>query len=338
VSGVVLVTGAGGFIGRHVCRRLLEDGWTVRGGVRSSEPPPGVQPVQLGEAAAGPALREAVRGCAAVVHLAGRAHVMRETEGDPLAAFRRVNVDLTRALAAAAVAEGASDFVLMSSIAAVSGVGSEHVSDADVTAPGTDYGLSKLESEDALEEQARGGSLRAVALRPPMVYGEHMRGNPLRLYRHLLRGRPLPVLRPPVRRSMMYAGNLAEAVAASLGDATLHGRFCVTDGAAVPIEEFARASAAALGRTARLVPLPARAVHAAAAVGSLLLRATGGSAGAVALARLTQSLYVDDARFRSASGFAPPYGFEDGIARTAAWFLDGATHRRNPRYTAQGTG
>ena len=96
----ILVTGANGFIGRHLCRRLLNDGLTVLAGVRTDDVTPRlpreVVPVVTGNLETfhdwGPALNHVD----VVVHLAARAHVIREIETDPLESYRRVNVDGTR--------------------------------------------------------------------------------------------------------------------------------------------------------------------------------------------------------------------------------------------------
>jgi nucleoside-diphosphate-sugar epimerase len=329
VSGTVLVTGAGGFIGKHVCQCLAGAGWSVRAAVRSGEPPPDAVCFHLPAARDGRVLRDLVRGCDAVVHLAGRAHVLRETAADPRAEFRASNTELTRTLAEAAVTMGVGTFVLMSSVAAASNAHSGTVRDDVTDAPDTDYGVSKWEAENALDDVAHGTDLRAVALRPPMVYGEGMRGNPLSLFRHLARGLPLPVLRPAVRRSMMYAGNLAEAVAVTLAHTGVRGRFCVTDSAAVAIDAFAGAAAAALGRPARLVPVPAWALRLAGTIGEVAGHALPVRVDRDAVARLSQSLVVDGTRFARLAEFTPRYSQREGVERTARWLVDGGNVTRH---------
>jgi UDP-glucose 4-epimerase len=236
-------------------------------------------------------------------------------------------VELTTRLGEAATAAGVDHFILMSSIAAVSNAASEFVSD-DFTYPAdTVYGSSKRQAEDALAGLAPASGMRAVILRPPMVYGEGMRGNPLRLFHHLARGLPLPVVRPAVRRSMMYVGNLAEAVLRAVTYTDVAGRFCVTDHGAIPIDDFARAAAHALGRRARLVPVPGRMLWLIGTLGETAGRVVRVRFDRRTAARLTRSLLVDGSRFARVTNFAPPYSQREGVERTARWFVAAHEHR-----------
>ena len=103
----VLVTGANGFVGRTLCAQALERGMVVHGVTRTScALPSGVDGCAVGDLDGYTDWREALVGCDAVVHLAARVHVMQETTGDPLAEFRRVNVQGTLNLARQAVTAG----------------------------------------------------------------------------------------------------------------------------------------------------------------------------------------------------------------------------------------
>jgi nucleoside-diphosphate-sugar epimerase len=100
----VLITGADGFIGQHATRHLRDRGLEVRAMSRSGRGLPRDLPraiVRDLEDTAG--IEHAVRGCEAVVHLAGRAHVLRDDSTDPLAAFRRVNVEGTKQVLEASI-------------------------------------------------------------------------------------------------------------------------------------------------------------------------------------------------------------------------------------------
>ena len=116
----VLVTGANGFIGQALCKRMLADGYHVRGSVRRAAQmtalPSGVEGVVVGDIGPKTDWSKALDGIEGVVHLAARVHVMRESAADPLAAFREVNVAGTKRLARQAAEAGVKRMVYLSSV------------------------------------------------------------------------------------------------------------------------------------------------------------------------------------------------------------------------------
>ncbi|MBW1911740.1 MAG: NAD-dependent epimerase/dehydratase family protein, partial [Deltaproteobacteria bacterium] len=116
----VLVTGANGFIGKALCRRMLAEGWHVRGAVRSAEKkvvlPPGVDSVEIGSIGPSTEWETALEGIDSVVHLAARVHVMDENIADPIFSYRNVNVAGTKRLAQMAHSKNVRRFVYVSSI------------------------------------------------------------------------------------------------------------------------------------------------------------------------------------------------------------------------------
>ena len=248
----ILVTGARGFIGSHLCPAL---------------------------AAAGHELRASVDGCDAVVHLANIAH----TDASP-AELHRVNVEGTIAQARAALAAGARRFIYLSSIKAAQPV------DA--------YGRAKSIAEQAL---LRLEGLEPVILRPPLVYGPRVKANFLALMRAIARGWPLPLARIENRRSLIYIGNLVDAILRCLEGPA--GIFELSDGAPVSTPELCRAIGRALDRPARLYPFPVA-----------LLRLLPGAS------RLVESQVTDDSTIQAALGWRPPFTFEQGLKDTAEWY------------------
>jgi nucleoside-diphosphate-sugar epimerase len=248
----ILVTGARGFIGSHLCPAL---------------------------AAAGHELRASVDGCDAVVHLANIAH----TDASP-AELHRVNVEGTIAQARAALAAGARRFIYLSSIKAAQPV------DA--------YGRAKSIAEQAL---LRLEGLEPVILRPPLVYGPRVKANFLVLMRAIARGWPLPLASIENRRSLIYVGNLVDAILRFLEGRT--GVFELSDGAPVSTPELCRAIGRVLDRPARLFPFPVA-----------LLRLLPGAS------RLVESQVTDDSTIQAALGWRPPFTFEQGLKDTAEWY------------------
>lgn len=250
----ILVTGASGFIGSHLCPALV---------------------------AAGHQLRASVEGCDAVVHLANIAH----TSARPVD-LQRVNVEGTLAQAKAALAAGARRFVYLSSIMAAQ--------------PEDAYGRAKADAEQAL---LRLEGLEAVILRPPLVYGPRVRANFLALMRAIDRGWPMPLASIRNRRSLVYVGNLANAILRCIEGRMVRKIYALSDGAPVSTPELCRALGRVLGRPARLWPFP-----------PALLRLAPG------LARLAESLEVDDRAIREELGWRAPISFDEGMRRTAEWY------------------
>lgn len=312
----MLVTGANGFVGAALCRMLLAHGHQVTGLVRGNVPlVDGAAPWRHGAAdfeglgaAWAPELRP---DC--VIHLAARVHVMNDHAHDPLAAFRATNVDGTLRVAQAARELGVRRFVFVSSIKAVGE--SDHgkpLDEAAVPRPVDAYGRSKLEAELALRELGYRSGLDVVIVRPPLVYGPGVRANFLSLLNILRRGIPLPFGAVRARRSLVYSGNLVDALVRCATDPKATGGcFHVADAESPSVSELLIALGKHLHRPARLMPVP---------VG--VLRALGVLSGRTEqIRRLTDSLQVDVSHLRSTLDWVPPFSMDDGLAETVRWYL-----------------
>lgn len=311
-NALIVVTGAGGFAGTALLSHLSAMGRRFRGLVRAAS---ATQPEcrAIGDLATvtDDALARALEGAGAVVHLAGRAHVLREPLRSSADAYRQANVVVSERLARAAVRAGVARFVFVSSIK-VNGEATlpgRPFRESDPPHPENDYGRSKWEAERVLEDIAGRSGMVLIILRPPLMYGPRVRGNFLALWRAVARGVPLPLGRVDNRRSLLYAGNLAHAIVALLDAPTSGGTWLVADREAVATRDLVRRIAAAMARPARLVSMP----------DGLL------TAGAVALrrrellARLVGSLEIDASALALRIG-PPPYSLEEGLAATAQWW------------------
>ncbi len=267
--------------------------------------------------------RQALQGIDAIVHLAARVHVMRDDSSDPLAEHRRVNRDGTRRLAEQAARAGVRRLVFLSTVK-VHGERSvdRPFTEDDDPSPQDPYAISKWEAEQALHEVASRARLETVVLRPPLVYGPDVKGNFLTLLNLCRKGVPLPIGSVRNRRSLLAVGNLADAIRACVAAPAAAGQaFLVRDGEDLATPELVRRIGRALGRPARLVPVPVPLLRLAGMTPGL-----GGTIG-----RLLDSLAVDDRKLRRTLGWTPPLTMEAALAATAAWFAGGVTERRQER-------
>ncbi len=311
----VLVTGANGFVGRALCRDLMQHGHELRRAVRNTpgaSPPDAASTVVVGDVGPSTDWRAALAGVDAVVHLAAQVHMPEDTATNALAEYRRVNVEGTRSLAAAAWRTGVRRLLFLSS-AKVHGERSVRpFTEMDAPQPEDRYAVSKLEAEEALKQTLAGGRTQWTILRPPLVYGPEVRANFLQLVRTVARGVPLPLAAIDNRRSLLYVGNLVDAIRTCLEHAGAGGRmWLVSDGEDLSSPELVRRLARALNRPVRLLLVPV-----------WLLRLAGALSGQTAAAdRLVDSLQVDAAAIRNELRWTPPYSVDQGLLETARWFL-----------------
>ncbi len=336
---VALVTGATGFVGACLVPSLLARGWTVRAVTRPGAvaPADGAEPVVVGDLADSSIPESALVGVDVLVHLAGRAHMLRETAVDVEAAYRRANVDATGRLARQAAGAGVQRLVFLSSVkvngestdgraiaadrslragqrgkAGIARHPAAPFTEADAPAPADAYGRSKLAAEQELAAIARTSGLEVVVIRPPLVYGPGVKANFLRLLRLVDRGVPLPFAGVDNRRSLISVWNLCGLITACLGHPAAAGEvFLASDQRDLSTPSLISLIAAAMGRPARLFAAPVSALRVAA-------RLFGQGA---ALERLVGSLQVDSGSASRLLGWAPSVSVEEGLGRTVAWYL-----------------
>ena len=306
----ILVTGASGFVGTALCRELLARGHTVRAAVRRLVPPSAV-PSQLHQILVPDIAAEFDRGAlvdgvGTVVHLAAIAHRSNLDDGE----LRRVNRDAAVRLAEAA-AGSVRRFIFLSSVK-VHGEdsGSGTYAEDGTLDPQDSYGRSKLEAERALTETAARSGIELVIVRPPLVYGPEVKANFLRLLGWIDSGLPLPFASVRNRRSLIYVGNLVDAIARLAEHPAARGPFLVGDSESVSTPELVSRIARVLGKPARLLPAPLA-----------LLRVAGIIAGRRdEIRRLTGNLAIESLRARRLLDWRPPYTLDAGLAQTARWF------------------
>jgi nucleoside-diphosphate-sugar epimerase len=310
----ILVTGANGFVGTALTKKLIAEEWAVTGVVRNESDLHGIAGVsilEIGNIDKNTDWKIALRGIDAIVHTAARVHVMKNTPADPLKAYRSVNVHGTIQLARQAAVSGVRRFVFISTIKVN---GEENIAayrETDKPAPIDPYGISKLQAEKELLKLAGQTGMEVVVLRPPLIYGPGVRANFLKLLQAVDRGLPIPLARIDNRRSMIYIENFVDAIVLCLRHPKAAGQtFLVSDGQNHSTPDLIRRIAAALGRSPRLV-------HISPKILQYLARVIG--KGQVA-DRLIGSLTVDDTKIRHNLGWRPPFTLEYGLEKTVAWY------------------
>jgi nucleoside-diphosphate-sugar epimerase len=207
----ILVTGASGFVGKSLTAELVRQGHSVCAAVRTKGIAiDGAEVVVVGEIDGETNWTDALRNVDRVIHLAARVHVMSESSENPLAEFRRVNVDGTRYLAECAAKEGVKRFVYVSSVGVNGAKSSLPFMELDKPNPHKDYALSKLEAEQTLQKISADTTLEVVIVRPPLVYGFGAPGNFAQMMKVLSKSIPLPFASVKNMRSLIYVENLVK--------------------------------------------------------------------------------------------------------------------------------
>jgi nucleoside-diphosphate-sugar epimerase len=313
----IVLTGASGFVGRGLLNELLEANHQVTAVLRRQadgvDPRASVQVIDdFSRSFNWGALfnRQEV-----VVHCAARVHIMHDTLSDPLTEFRRVNVDGTLNLARQAAATGVRRFIFISSIK-VNGegspVGAPYLADAQ-PAPADPYGISKMEAEQGLHLLATETGMEVVIIRPVLVYGPGVKANFLSMMSWLHKGVPLPFGAIHNRRSLVALDNLVDLIVTCIDHpAAVDQTFLVSDGEDLSTSELLHRMGTALGKPARLLPVPSRLLEAGAAM-----------LGKQALAqRLCGSLQVDISKTRELLNWTPPVSVNEALRKTAKHFLE----------------
>lgn len=259
----------------------------------------------------------ALRNVEQVVHLAARVHVMNDKSSDPLAEFRRVNVEGTANLARQAAAAGVRRFVFLSSVK-VNGefteAGYPFTAD-DVPAPEDPYGVSKHEAEQLLRQISAETGIEVVIIRPPLVYGRGVKANFAAMMCWLARGAvrvPLPLAAiTQNRRSLVALDNLLDLIVTCLNHpAAANQTFLVSDGEDLSTAQLLKRMGAAMGRPARLFYVPPALLK----LGATVLNKPG------IYQRLCGSLQLDINKTRQLLGWTPPMSVDEGLRRAAEGF------------------
>jgi nucleoside-diphosphate-sugar epimerase len=294
---------------------MAAEGWTVRGSVRSENQahllPQEAESVQIASIGPDTDWTNALIDVEAVIHLAARAHIIKDTSSGLLSEYRTVNTAGTERLARFAASKGVRRFVFMSTVK-VNGEGrATAYTEEDIPEPSDPYGISKWEAEKILKIVADQTGMEVVIIRAPMVYGPEVKANFLRLLKAVDQGIFLPLADINNKRSMIYLDNLIDVIMTCLTHPKANGKtYLVSDGEDRSTPELIRLMAIALGKPGRLFYLPL-----------FILRLGGWITGnSKAIDRLIGSLTVDSSRIRRELGWKPLFSVEEGITETVRFY------------------
>jgi UDP-4-keto-D-QuiNAc 4-reductase len=255
----VLVTGASGFIGTSLCSNLAMSGFRVRGVSRSSSNLNIIYKdmISVGEIDGLTSWDQALCDVDTIVHLAGRAHILKESIDCPLDEYIRINVKGAKNLALSAVQHGVRRLVFISSI----GVNGNFTSNesrffsSDVPNPHNDYSLSKFMAETELFSVAKNTNLEIVIIRPPLVYGPNVKANFGNMMTLLFKEIPLPFGSIKNKRSLVSIDNLVDLIITCIVHPNAENEvFLVSDGEDVSTPDLLNRLIGFLGKKSFVFP------------------------------------------------------------------------------------
>ena len=309
----IIITGSNGYIGENLYRGLVNSENRTPIPVMREYNEKFKNPISIKNINAQTQWKHHLAGIDIVIHLAARAHILNDTATDPLAAFRETNTAGTLNLARQAADAGVRRFIFISSI----GVNGNQTfgkpfTAADTPNPAEPYAISKHEAEIGLHQIAAETGMEVVIIRPPLVYGANAPGNFGRLIHTLARGIPLPLGSIHNHRSLVALPNLIDLITTCIDHpAAANQTFLVSDGEDLSTTQLLTRLGQALGKPARLLPVPQK-----------LLETTLNILGKQAIAqRLCSNLQVDMTHTCQTLNWKPPVSVDEALYQTAQAYL-----------------
>jgi len=308
----LLLTGSTGFIGKHLELELIQRMLPYKVAVRAqSRNAANNKYISIGDITAHTDWSDVLGRVTNIVHLAARVHITNETSNEAIAAYRAINTDGTLNLARQAAALGVKRFIYASTIK-VNGEGQNTpYLESDLPDPQDAYAVSKCEAERGLWAISEETGMEVVILRIPLVYGPGVGANFFQLLKIIDQGWPLPLSGINNKRSLLYVGNLINAILCVLQHPKAANQlFLLSDGQDASTTQLVTSLAQALGKQTRMFPVSER-----------LLRSVAGVVGKSSVVdRLFGSLHLDSTKIHRELGWSPPFTLQDGLQATAKWY------------------
>lgn len=311
----IAVTGATGFIGSALTKHLHKQGHSITAAVHRTTYclPSDIQQTPVGDLLPDTDWTPALYHAETIIHLAARAHILKDQATSPLTAFRNTNTYATLNLAQQAAKAGIRRFIFISSIG-VNGnqTYTKPFTADDLPTPAEPYAISKHEAEIGLRQIAAATGMEVVIIRPPLVYGANAKGTFNQLMKTLARGTPLPLGSIANQRSLVALTNLIDLIITCIDHpAAANQTFLVSDGEDLSTTELIKRLSLALGKPARLMPLPQK-----------LLKTTLNLIGKHHIVqRLCGNLQIDMTKTCEILNWKPPVSVDTALYQTAQAYL-----------------
>ncbi|HBI21171.1 MAG TPA: hypothetical protein DDY37_01050 [Legionella sp.] len=305
----ILVTGASGFVGHALVQALCKWEYAVRATVRSETAAARIQAMphankptvfNLGELNDATDWTDALQGCDTVIHCAARAHVLHETDANPLHTYRRVNTHVTTHLARCAHRHAVRRFIFLSSIGVLGNhSGNTPFTDDSIPHPESPYAQAKWEAEQCL--RALPTTMDRIIIRPPVIYGPGVKGNFERLIALINRQIPLPLGAIRNKRQFVGLDNLIDFIQTCIEpEQAIDETFLIADKDALSTTQLLQYLASAMGKKSTLLRIP-----------HPLLAWALKSIGQSKLAnQLLGNLEIQSDKARTLLGWEPPYSMQ----------------------------
>lgn len=300
----ILLTGSSGFVGSVVADFIVQN--TAFELIRAQRMGVSDSTFSHGNITPNTNWSEGLLGVDVVIHLAGRAHVMSETEPNPLEIYRQINVASTCNLALQAARMGIKRFIFISTVKVhgeETGIDSPFTENSTY-APASDYAVSKMEAEVMLRKISQDSDMEVVIIRPPLVYGPSVSANFKRLIRLAASGFPLPLGGIKNSRSFVSVNNLTSLIVQCIDHPLAANQvFLVSDGCDVSTSELVKNLSIALGAHTALFRIP----------DCFWVLCNHFPYLRTLSHKMVASLRVDITKARNVLGWVPPYSFYDEI-------------------------
>jgi UDP-glucose 4-epimerase len=308
----ILVTGAAGFVGNQLCQTLSMCVGSVVAVSRTKASVDNNITIINKLISESTDWQHDLKGVDVVIHLAGRAHVMKDESDDPYQAYADINIHATKHLAEQAALSGVKRFIYLSSVK-VNGERNEDVafSETDSPKPEDDYGKTKCEAENVLMSIAKETGMEVVIIRPPLVYGQGVKANFKSLIRLAQLNIPLPFGNIANKRSLIYLENLIDFIMLCINHPSAANQtFLVSDDDDVSTTQLIKYIKEVSGKRPLLIPVP-----------QSWLRFVFQLMGKSSLSdRLLGNLQVDITKAKTLLNWKPPYSVKEGIKKTVSDF------------------